>query len=153
MLAQNKAMLSSCGDSGTTTARAIVGAVCGVISTLQTVDSPDLNVTCICPAPNIPIACSCWFLDNRGTALISRKESRSVPLHSRQRGTFKRSITVYAFSMDHSLYIHTNVRLAIEVCIYTHTTTKCTSILRLSINVHIFPRPCLTVQFRRTVHG
>ena len=46
MLAQNKAILLWCGDSGTTTARVIVGAV-GVISLLQTVDSPDGNVICI----------------------------------------------------------------------------------------------------------
>ena len=37
-----------CGDSGTTNARAIVGAVDGVISMLQTVDSPDVNVICSC---------------------------------------------------------------------------------------------------------
>ena len=47
MLAQNKAILSWCGDSGTTTVRVIVGAVVGVISMLQTVDSPDVNVICI----------------------------------------------------------------------------------------------------------
>ena len=34
-------------DSGTTTARAIVGAVTGGISMLQTVDGPDVNVICI----------------------------------------------------------------------------------------------------------
>ena len=44
MLAQNKAIVSWCGDSGTTTARAIVGAV---TSMFQTVDCPDVNV-CIC---------------------------------------------------------------------------------------------------------
>ena len=44
MLAQNKAIVSWCGDSGTTTARAIVG---GVTSIFQTVDCPDVNV-CIC---------------------------------------------------------------------------------------------------------
>ena len=48
MLAQNKATLSWCGDSGTTTARAIVDAVGGVISMMQTVDSPDVNGMCIC---------------------------------------------------------------------------------------------------------
>ena len=37
-----------CGDSGTTNAWAIVGAVGGVISMLQTVDTPDINVICIC---------------------------------------------------------------------------------------------------------
>ena len=37
MLVQNEAILS-CGDSGTTTALAIVGAVGGVISMLLTVD-------------------------------------------------------------------------------------------------------------------
>ena len=47
MLVQNKAILSWCGDSGTTTARVIVGAVGGVISMLLTVDSPDVNVICI----------------------------------------------------------------------------------------------------------
>ena len=41
--AQNKAILSWCGDSGT-----IVGAVGGVISMLLTVDSPDVNVICSC---------------------------------------------------------------------------------------------------------
>ena len=45
MLAQNKAMLSWCGDSGTTTARAIV---VGVISMLQTVDSSVVKVLSIC---------------------------------------------------------------------------------------------------------
>ena len=44
MLAQNKAIVSWCGDSGTTTARAIVGAVTSIF---QTVDCPDVNV-CIC---------------------------------------------------------------------------------------------------------
>ena len=48
MMAQNKAILSWCGDSGTTTVWAIVGAVGGVKSMLQTVDSPDVNVICIC---------------------------------------------------------------------------------------------------------
>ena len=38
MLVQNKAILSWCGDSRTTTARAIVGAVGAVISMLKTVD-------------------------------------------------------------------------------------------------------------------
>ena len=46
MLAQNKAILSWCVDSGTATARAIVGAVGGVISMFQTPD--DVNVICIC---------------------------------------------------------------------------------------------------------
>ena len=46
MLAQNKAILSWCGDTRMTTA--IVGAVGGVISMLQTVDSPDVNILCIC---------------------------------------------------------------------------------------------------------
>ena len=46
MLVQNKAMLSWCDDSGTTTVWAIVGA--GVKLMLQTVDSPDINVICIC---------------------------------------------------------------------------------------------------------
>ena len=41
------AILSWCGDSGMTTARVIVGAVVGVVSLLQTVDSPDVNVICI----------------------------------------------------------------------------------------------------------
>ena len=44
MLAQNKAIWSWCGDSGTTTARAAIGAVGRVISMLQTVDSVDVNV-------------------------------------------------------------------------------------------------------------
>ena len=48
MLAQNKAILSWCGDSGTTTPRAIVGGVGGVMPMLQTVDSPDVDVVCIC---------------------------------------------------------------------------------------------------------
>ena len=48
MLAQNKAMLLWCVDLGTTTAQAIVGAVGGDISMLQTVDSPAVNVICIC---------------------------------------------------------------------------------------------------------
>ena len=48
MLTQNKAIMSWCGNSGMTTARAIVGAVGGVISMLQTVDSPDVNVIGIC---------------------------------------------------------------------------------------------------------
>ena len=47
MLAQNKAMLWWCVDSDMTTARAIVGAVGGDISMLQTVDSPAVNVICI----------------------------------------------------------------------------------------------------------
>ena len=34
MLAQNKAILLWCGDSGMTTARVIVGAVVGVVSML-----------------------------------------------------------------------------------------------------------------------
>ena len=46
MLAQNKVILSWYSDSGKTTARAIVGAVGGVISMLQTVNSPDVNVIC-----------------------------------------------------------------------------------------------------------
>ena len=46
MLVQNKAILY--GDLGMTTARAIVGAVGGVISMLQMVDSPDINAICIC---------------------------------------------------------------------------------------------------------
>ena len=45
MLVQNKAILSWCGDSRTTTARAIVG---GVVSMLKTVDSPDVIIICIC---------------------------------------------------------------------------------------------------------
>ena len=47
MLAQNKAILSWCGDSGTTTARAIGSTVDDVISILETVDSPDVNVISI----------------------------------------------------------------------------------------------------------
>ena len=43
MSAQNKAILSWCGDSGT-----IVGAVGGVISMLLTVYSPDVNVIGSC---------------------------------------------------------------------------------------------------------
>ena len=44
---------------------------------LQTVDSPDVNVMCICnhlhcPAPNRRTACSRWFLDNRGMAFTSK---------------------------------------------------------------------------------
>ena len=41
-------MLSWYGNSGTTLARATVGAVGGVVSMLQTVDSPDVKVICIC---------------------------------------------------------------------------------------------------------
>ena len=48
MLAQNKTILSWCGDSGLNSARAIVGAGAGVISLLQTVDSPDVNFICSC---------------------------------------------------------------------------------------------------------
>ena len=44
ILMQNKAILSWCGDSGTTTLQAIVG---GVISMLQMVDYHDINVICI----------------------------------------------------------------------------------------------------------
>ena len=81
MLAQNKAILLWCGDSGTTTARAIVG---GVMAMLQTADSPDVNVIIyafaticalffwFCFAPNLLIACSCWFLDNCDTAFTSK---------------------------------------------------------------------------------
>ena len=47
MLAQNKAILSWCGDPGTTTARAIGSTVDDVISILETVDSPDVNVISI----------------------------------------------------------------------------------------------------------
>ena len=55
MFVQNKAILSQCGDSGTTTARAIVGAVISM-----------LMFCILCPAPNHPTAHSHWFLDNRG---------------------------------------------------------------------------------------
>ena len=55
MLAQNEAVLTWCGDSETTTVRSIVGAVGGVISMLQMVDSADVNTICICnnrPTPS-----------------------------------------------------------------------------------------------------
>jgi hypothetical protein len=48
MLAQNKAILTWCGDAGTPTARTIVGGVGGVIPMLQTVDSPDVDSIRIC---------------------------------------------------------------------------------------------------------
>ena len=48
MLAPNKEILLWCGDLRMTTAWAIIGAVGGVISMLQTVDTPDINVICIC---------------------------------------------------------------------------------------------------------
>ena len=61
------------------TARAIVGAVGGVISMLQMVDSPSVNVIyafamicALCPAPNLPTACSHWFLDTRDMAFTSK---------------------------------------------------------------------------------
>ena len=57
MLEQNKAILSWCRVSGTTTAREIVGAVDGFKSMLQTVDSPDVNVISICNYLNT-LACS-----------------------------------------------------------------------------------------------
>ena len=43
ILAQIKAILSWCGDSGNTTARSIVGDVGGVTSMSQTVDTLDFN--------------------------------------------------------------------------------------------------------------
>ena len=52
----------------------IVGGVAGAVSMLQTVDSPDINVICICN--NLRTlscsSCSCWFLDNRGMASTSK---------------------------------------------------------------------------------
>ena len=68
MLAQNKAIFSRCGDLGITTARAIVAAVGGVISMLQMVDSPSVNVIyafamicALCPAPNLVLT-GFWIL-------------------------------------------------------------------------------------------
>ena len=73
MLAQNKAILSWCGDSGTTTARAIVGAVGGVISMLQTLTLYAFTTICaLCPAPNLTISFSRWFLDSRGLAFTPK---------------------------------------------------------------------------------
>ena len=48
MLAQNKAIVSWCGESATTTAHVIVDAVGGVISMLLTVDSPGVKVIYTC---------------------------------------------------------------------------------------------------------
>ena len=58
MLAQNKAILSWCGDSRTTTARAIVGAF--------------TTICALCPAPNLTISFSRWFLDSRGLAFTPK---------------------------------------------------------------------------------
>ena len=49
MLAQNKSNMSWCVDSGRPLhGRSLVLLVGGVVSMLQTVDSPDVNVICIC---------------------------------------------------------------------------------------------------------
>ena len=72
MLAQNKAILSWCGDSGSTTAPAIVG---GVISMLQMVVLTlyaFATICALCPAPNLAINCSRRFLDNCDTAFTLR---------------------------------------------------------------------------------
>ena len=76
MLAQNRAFLSWCGDSGTTTARAVVGAAVGDVISMLIVLTLTLytfatNCT-LCPAANLPIAFSRWFLDNRGIGFTSK---------------------------------------------------------------------------------
>ena len=71
MLAQNKAMLSWCGDSWTTTAR----TVGGVISMLQTVDSPAVNGVCNCSCLR---TLSCSYSSNSLFSLVSGQSWHGV---------------------------------------------------------------------------
>ena len=75
--------MTSCLSCGGESVLQIVGAVGGVVSMLLTVD---INVYAfamictLCPAPNLPIPCSCWFLDNHGMAFTSMNARLAIEI-------------------------------------------------------------------------